>query len=193
MRTTWIAILMLGIAATGEAKTPPARPALPVMDAFVSVTDFNLDGDIEGENIALTLTLNVKSGKRDGLLPLVMGDVAYLAGEFPKGAELIRRHDLYLLRLPRLSKPTPVSFSFGSRSAEEGDWRRTRFVVPAASTRKLSVTCDRDDLEIQFPGALDVQRRTTDDGKAHVTAFLGITEFFEVAWKPEIRGNPPCR
>ncbi len=152
----------------------------------VIVSDLELVGEIEGENISFALTLNADVDKRRSQLALVSGDVAYLDGELPRKAELSREGATYRLEFGR-SGEQAVAFNFASRPIKQGEWRRTRFAIPAATVRKLSVICDRSDLEITFPGALNVKKDTTDDGRTRVTAYLGITDYFEVTWKPEVR------
>jgi len=155
-------------------------------DKDTKVSNFSLEGEIEGENITFTLQFDVDIDTKGTILPLVIGDVAYLEGTFPKYSELVREGDNYALKF-RSSREGTVMFRFASRPLKEGDWRRTRFAIPAASIRKVSVLCDRDDLEVKFPSALSVERRTPEAGKTQVTAFLGIGEQFEVGWKPEVR------
>ncbi|MBL7077149.1 MAG: hypothetical protein ISS31_06745, partial [Kiritimatiellae bacterium] len=153
---------------------------------LVVVSDLELVGEIEGENISFTLAMNADVDKRRSQLALVSGDVAYIGGELPRKAELSRANSTYMLEFGRSGNQT-INFRFASRPIRQGEWRRTRFAIPAATVRKLSVICDRSDLEIDFPGALDVQKDTTDDGRTRVTAYLGIADFFEVTWKPEVR------
>lgn len=151
----------------------------------ISVSDLKLQGEIEGENITFVLTLKAEVPK-NGVLPLVVGDVAYLDGKLPKRAELTREGGSYLLNFKSDGRYA-VTFRFASRAAKEGEWRKTGFSIPVSTIRKLSVVCDRPDLEVNFPGALNVTRQKAEDGKAEVTAFLGSGTAFDVRWKPEIR------
>jgi len=152
----------------------------------VTVTDLSLEGEIEGENIVFTLQFKADVRQKGVSLPLVAGDVAYLDGTIPKNSKLLREGGRYLLRFDSARKRSVV-FRFAGRPMKDGDWRRAGFSIPMSSIRRLSVLCDRDDLEVQFPGALDVNREKLADGKARVTAFLGIVDLFQVCWKPEIR------
>ncbi len=160
-----------------------------VSDATVS--DLALNGEIEGENIVFELTFDLMGAGKDSLLPLVVGDVAYLDSKLPKGAEVVRSGDQYLLKSGRggmfSSGKQSVKFRFASRAIEEGDWRHTRFSIPSASIRRISVVCDRDDLEVRFPGALNIDRHKNSDERTQVTAHLGITDSFQVQWKPEVK------
>jgi len=159
-----------------------------------TVKDFSLTGAIEGENITFSLDFDVEAEKGVDL-PLVVGDVAYLDGTFPKRAELAREGNRYFLRFNGdqggfgfgKSREGHVSFEFASRPQKDGDWRQTSFAIPSSSIRKLAVTCDRDDLEVRFPGALRVTRGKSIDGRTQVTAYLGVSGKFEVAWKPEVK------
>jgi hypothetical protein len=48
-------------------------------------------------------------------------------------------------------------------------------------------TGDRADLDVRFPGALNVAREPLADGRVRVTANLGLTDVFAVRWKPQVR------
>lgn len=174
-----IPMLVVLLAAVAFAYGADERPG-----SYVS--QLSLDGEIEGENITFTLQMEVDIQKRGTTLPLVAGDVAYLEGELPKKSELLRDGNTYSLKFNRAGKRS-ILFRFASRPIKEGDWRRTRFEIPAAGIRQLSVLCDRGDLELRFPGALDVKRETTPGGMLLATAFLGVAGQFEVGWKPEVR------
>jgi hypothetical protein len=152
----------------------------------VAVDKFALEGEIDGENIVFSLSLEAQPAARKSLLPVVNGDVAYLDGRLPRGAEVVRDGSAYLIRLAS-TRRQPITFRFASRPIVEGEWRRTFFTIPGSSVRKLSLICDRADLEVRFPGALEVTRGKAANGKPCVTAYLGITNRFEVAWKPEVK------
>ena len=155
----------------------------------VKVKDLTLDGKIEGENIVFTLKMKAEGLRKGTALPLVLGDVAYIDGRIPSSCEVTREGDQYMLvhKGGWGGSSADIEFRFASRPVKNGDWRETSFSIPSASIRKLSVECDRDDLEVKFPGALDVQRQQTKDKKTIVTAFLGLTGKFAVNWKPEIK------
>jgi len=156
-----------------------------------TVSDLELRGEIEGENIVFDLSFNATVTEKETLLPLVLGDVAYLDGDLPRGSEIVRRENQYLLKITRGgwwgSGTLPVRFRFASRAIKEGEWRHTQFSIPAASIRRISVVCDRDDLEVRFPDALNVVRQTNETARTEVTAFLGIADSFRVQWKPEVK------
>ncbi len=173
--------------------------ALRAMESAVGVSNVSLEGEIEGENIVFTLKFDVESRTQETALPLVVGDTAYLDGTFPRGAEIARDGDRYLLKLPRSRRwfrggPDPVTFRFAARPVADGDWRQTSFAIPVSTIRRIAVLCDRNDLDVQFPGALNVERSRLrpegDDaaeGRTQVTGYLGVAERFEVRWKPEMR------
>ena len=156
-----------------------------------TVSDLALRGEIESENIVFELSFDATVTEKETLLPLVLGDVAYLDGDLPRGSEIVRRGDQYLLKMTRGrwwgSGTMSVRFRFASRAHKEGEWRHTQFSIPAASIRRISVGCDRDDLEVRFPDALNVVRQKNEAAKTEVTAFLGIADSFRVQWKPEVK------
>ena len=155
-----------------------------------TVSDFSLSGAIDGENITFELAFSVDDVPRDGVVPLVQGDVAYVDGKFPRGAELVREGGGFGLRFERKvreGRPVDIVFSFASRPQREGEWRQTGFAIPASTIRELSVVCDRKDLDVEFPGALNIQRTTDDEDRTVVAAHLGVGGTFLVRWKPQLK------
>ncbi len=152
----------------------------------VNVSGLSVDGQIDGENITFTLTFKAEVSGRSASIPLVVGDVAYMESDFPRNAVLKRSGGSFILEdVPRGKHD--IVFKFASRPAKDGSWRQTKFDIPMSNIRKLSVECDRSDLEIVFADALSVKRSTNEQKKAVVTAFLGLTKNFNVRWKPEVK------
>ncbi|MDA0577394.1 MAG: hypothetical protein O3B24_04780, partial [Verrucomicrobia bacterium] len=152
----------------------------------VAVSALAVRGEIEGENIVFSLTFDADVARRGETIPLVTGDVAFLDGQFPRKATLLRQGDSFALQFNGTGRQS-VTFRFASRAGKEREWRRTGFAIPAADVRQVAVVCDRDDLEVRFPGALKTQRGQNAAGRTEVTAFLGLTGQFEVLWKPEVK------
>jgi hypothetical protein len=153
----------------------------------IDVSDLSIKGKIEGENIvfALEFTGDVKESRTE--IPLVIGDVApFGLSKLPSGAELSKRDNMFLIKFNSRGKQR-VLFNFASRPIKNQDWRQTSFTIPMSTIRRLMVECDRDDLEIKFPGALKVERGRNAEGRTEVTAFLGVSTEFQVDWKPEVR------
>ena len=163
-----------------------AVPAAFSAEEPSEIFDLVVQGKIEGENIAFDLSFKVDVGRRNTTIPLVAGDVAHLSSDLPRRAELSRQESIFFLTLPSRGKQS-VKFQFASGAVKDGEWRQTSFTIPASSIRKLSVICDRDDLEVVFPGALNVQKGKTKDGLTEVTAFLGLSNSFSVRWKPTVK------
>jgi hypothetical protein len=130
-------------------------------------------------------------------LPLVIGDTAYLDSTLPRGAELLRDKDQLRVRLVRTNRRLgrggqPIELRFGARPMKDGEWRQAIFAIPESGVRRVSVLCDRNDLDVSFPGALNVERQAvpasgTSGERTRVSGFLGITDRFTVRWKPEVR------
>ncbi len=155
-----------------------------------TVRDFSLAGEIDGENITFKLAFRVDGIEKGTHVPLVSGDVAYIDGDFPRGAELVRQGDGFSLRFDRRireGRPVDLVFSFASRPERDGEWRQTGFDVPVGTIRELAVTCDRTNLDIEFPGALNTVRSMDEEGRTVVTANLGVGRTFQVRWKPQLK------
>ena len=150
--------------------------------------EYRLSGAIDGENITFTMEFKVDGVPKDPPLSLVSGDVALLEADLPRHTVITRiGRALVLAPEGRRKRGGRVRMSFAAKAQVEGDWRRSRFEIPVTGIRQVSLTCDRPDLEVQFPGALNVQRTEVPGKPTVVTAFLGLGNTFEVAWKPEVR------
>ena len=116
---------------------------LSAADKKIKVSDFELKGEIEGENIVFTLAFDAEVSGKGVEIPLVVGDAAYLDGKFPSGAELVRNGNKFYLKLKsggwRSTSKQSVMFKFASKPVKKGDWRQTKFSIPVANIRKLSV------------------------------------------------------
>ena len=172
----------------------PAGWCAPAAD----VSNVSLEGAIQGENIVFTLRLEADVAQAGTELPLVIGDTGYLDSTLPRGAELLREKDQFRVRLPKStgwfgSGRHSIVFRFAARPVKDGDWRQAVFAIPEAGVRRVSVLCDRNDLDVSFPGALNVERHVVPavEGAAgegtRVSGFLGIADRFSVRWKPEVR------
>ncbi len=171
-------LMALCAAARAETTSTPAPE--------FTIADLAIQGAIDGENVIFDLAFEVETSTRAARVPLVAGAIAYRNGALPRGATLDYTDNCYWL-LPDGRGRHQVQFAFAGRPAREGDWRSVNFDIPMASVREVTVQCDRDDLEVNFPGALSVQRRKTAEGKALVTAFLGVGGRFVMRWKPAIK------
>jgi hypothetical protein len=154
------------------------------------VEDFSLTGEISDENISFDMSFKVSDIERDSTFKLIKGDVAYLKGEFPRGTKLQRDSDGFSLlfeRRAKIGRPTEIQFSFASRANHDGDYRVTEFEIPVATVRDIQVICDRSDLDIEFPGAMNIKRIKNAQDKTVVKANLGSDNKFQVRWKPQLK------
>ena len=162
-------------------------PGYATDKAPIDVSDLSIKGKIEGENIVFTLEFTGDVKERGTEIPLVIGDVAPFGdSKLPSRSELSKRDNIFLIKFNSRGRQR-VLFNFASRPIKNQDWRQTGFTIPMSTIRRLMVECDRDDLEIKFPGALKIERGKNAEGKTEVTAFLGISAEFRVDWKPEVR------
>ena len=159
----------------------------PASAACYAISDLSVRGEIEGENAVFTLSFIADARRRPCKIPLVSGEIAYREADLPQDAVLSRDDaGCFWLTLDSRGRQ-PVKFVFASRPVKEGDWRQTRFTIPLSAIREAAVKCDRDDLEVAFPGSLSVSRHKGPGNETMVTAFLGISDGFEMRWKPEIK------
>ncbi len=176
MHATRLALAMIA-AAIAAAHAEPA----------FTVTDFGIRGAIEGENIAFTITGAVDVASRDARLVLAAGDLACLdSSALPRHSELLREGNRYVLLFQRRGTQT-FGFKFAAAAVREGDWRVARFLIPDAAVRRITLQCDRPDLEVESPGALGFARQTNAAGQVEISALLGAGRDFLVRWKPKVQ------
>lgn len=175
--STWVVVPML----LGCTTLTPAAGPSPI-----TVTDLKVEGRIEGENATFDITCRIATDRKHFEWPVVSGDLAYLSADLPAGARIERQGDALVLVLEKKTDRT-FKLSFAARPEKETDWRRVRFSLPNADVRRLLVGFDRPDLEVQFPGALGMDRGEAPEGGQLVTAYLGVAGECQLRWKPEVR------
>lgn len=154
------------------------------------ISDLNVKGVIEGENISFDLTLNIEVGSKGYEVALVSGDMVLEELTKPlKGTTVKYDPDSKTYRLVFERTGTyEVAATFAARPVllEDGPWRESSFSIPASRIRELEVTCDRTDLEVLFPHALRLTREVQ-DGQLTMKAILGPDKPFTVRWKPHVQ------
>ncbi|MAE61261.1 MAG: hypothetical protein CMJ49_07875 [Planctomycetaceae bacterium] len=93
----------------------------------------------------------------------------------------------YHMRLQKSGRfDVHATFAARAKRLDDATWREATFTVPHARVRRIEVVCDRTDLEVQFPNAMRVERRITND-QLILTALLGGEHPFIVRWKPQVQ------
>jgi hypothetical protein len=172
-------IPILALAAAGAA-----RVNLPGL-----VREMDISGAIQGENIRFDLRLAYAALPRGTNVCVLDGEVALLEAHAPRDVRL-RRAGRALLLEPLADEAASrgeLRLSFAVRTAVEGDWRRARFSVPVLPVRRLTVQADRPEVEIRFPEGRALRREAGPGGAPKASAFLGLSPWVDVAWRPEIR------
>ena len=172
---------------------PTTQPAAPAETPTVEVTAMTVKGRIEGENITFTIDVTAKAlpKVKAPALTLITGDLVLdeTAGS-PSGARVTydpaaRAYRAAWTQTPNGECKVTASFAARPRVVEQGAWREVEFGVPTSWLRQLEVACDRTDLEVQFPGAMRLERKTENE-KLRITAIAGPGKPFVVRWKPRI-------
>lgn len=187
----WSRILVLSLLITAGAAgddAPASRPARP-RPKHQAIDELAIDGTIDGKNITFTLACDVDHRQAGKSYPLISGDVV-LDTITATGGRMLRydpaTKTYHISWKDRGTYHVKAAFAARSGAVGKDGWRETSFTVPSSRVRKLSVACDRTDLEIRFPGALRVEK-TVADKTLTVTAILGPGKPFAVAWKPQVR------
>ena len=177
--------------AAEQAAEPPADTEKPKpKPQHFEIKDLLIDGSIDGENITFALKFDAEIERNNVEMPLIQGDVVL--------DQLTSPTDGYALRYETETKTYFIKFtqkgtysvagSFAVKAAKTdgGAWRISTFDVPASQVRRLSVTCDRQDLEVNFPHAMRVERNVANE-QLTISAILGPGKPFAVKWKPQVQ------
>lgn len=162
-------------------------------ESDVTIKNLVLTGQVLGENVSFTLDVTADVQKRGARLTLTDGDLVYMEGQLPKGVLIERRGRSYDLVFESgghwFGAPGEqhAVLTFAALATKQDDWRSATFGIPNATIRQLAMVCDRDDLDIQFPGALQVERHKNVAGKTEAVAYLTPGAPFAVRWKPQVR------
>ena len=149
--------------------------------------ELTLLGKIIGENVVFDLDFDVYIAKDDREIPVVSGAIAYQGSTVAGKHKLVRNKDGYSIRFDR-GGHYKGRFSFASRPRRDGNWFETAFKVPEALIRRIQIVCDRDDLEVQIPGAVRLVKSIHEEGKtAIIDAYMGSGYDLSMRWKPEIK------
>lgn len=151
----------------------------------VELRELAITGTIDGDNIVFDLAFTARVNKVEAVLPLVTGPVALL--DAPKAIlpDLRREAGGYVLACPATGDRA-IALRFAAQATRAEDALMVRLVLPVAPLRRVSVQCDREDLDVRFEGALDVKREKNAGG-ALVTAVLPPTAPLVVRWQPKVR------
>lgn len=158
--------------------------AAPGSDA--AVTAIGVTGEVTGENVTFTITLTADVERRGSVLTVADGAIVYTGGTLPRRAELQRRGSRYDI-LFRASGEQAATLTFAAVPEQQGEWRQARLAIPVTVVRQVTMVCDREDLDIQFDNAVQMERRKNAAGKPEVVAFLTPGAELSVRWKPQVR------
>ena len=117
-----------------------------VFAAGVEVSDLSLQGEIMGENIVFTLKLTADVKEKGAVLPLVVGDVAFLDGKLPSNAELVRNgsrfdsrsaEDHLRMKYRRGKRYAPTSEEFVENLASKSYLSKKLYYVECEGAEKM--------------------------------------------------------
>ena len=167
-----------------------AAPAPDQPEPQVRIDQIRLDGRIEAANITFTLALRVVAEADGQRIDLVSGEL--VVDEVVAPVQGYQLHYDAKTRTYAMSWPGKgtydvlVKLAVRPKVMGNGAWRQATLTLPASRLRTLQVTCDRSDLQVQFPGALRLEREVTDD-QLVVTALQGADRPFVVRWQPQVQ------
>ncbi len=152
----------------------------------IAVKSIAMTGEVKGENVTFTMDLSVEVNRRGATLPVADGTLVYTEGTLSDRIELQREGSKYFLKFPSRGAQH-VTLTFAVAPDRQGEWRQARFTIPETVVRQITMLCDREDLDIQFDRAVQLERRRNQAGQTEVVAFLTPGVPLNVRWKPQVR------
>lgn len=158
----------------------------------VQLTDVALKGAIVGDNAAFELRLDFEDLALGQTLDVVHGAVALRDMELPTGVVLVRQDDaLQLVLAPDYGRWRSYGgravIRFAARTVVSNDWRCASFTFPVFPVRRVTVTADQPNMQIEIPQAADYETVRDAEGRPTTVANLPLNPYFTIRWKPEIR------
>jgi len=151
-----------------------------------------LKGEIKGDSVVLTLTLDT-SNATNGTLILVQGDTTYENASFPDHATLLTKKGLHTIDLRQEAaspdtRPHTVKFTFSPKSRPDGEgWCSTVFTVPAGIS-VLSLVCDCGVHNVDVPKARSIERISEKHEEDEVIATFDSAQEIRLRWKAKDTG-----
>jgi hypothetical protein len=152
----------------------------------ITVKSLEVSGGVKGENVTFTMAVKVDVAQAGATLPLADGKVVFTEGTLPRGVSLDREGTMYSVRFASRGEQA-MTFSFAVTPDRQGEWRKASFTVPGSVIRRLTMTSDRDDLEMQFGEAVPVAKRPVAGGGTEAEVFLAPGAPVDVRWKPQVQ------
>lgn len=168
----------------------PEPPPTPDRMKGVDISELRIAGAINDANISFTISFDVETSLADREFTLIEGDVVMRSFTSPTGGYKLRYNTgfgEYVIGFKQKgTRRVEAAFAVRPQRRANGEWREARFDVPASQVRRLSVVCDRTDLEVLFPDAMRVERSVVGE-KLTLTAILGPGKPLVVRWKPQVQ------
>lgn len=176
MKRYLIALLALLIRVAGEAQ---------------EIGPLALEGRIAGEHLTMEMRFAVKDLAAGAPLSVLDGNVAVLECDLPAGVSLdpegLKHRLVFKGDFWHRKTAGDVRIKFALLQRTEGDKQSVSFSVPVTSTRRLSIACDREGLDVEMPCAKDVVREKAADGSDRVSGYLGFSPEVSLSWKTAVR------
>ena len=183
----------------------PPKVEIVGIDGHIVESQLSLDVEMKVTTYALNQSIDLVSGDVvmrslvDGQGRVIAGAAEAADGEpAPRATGMSLGYDMesstYRLTFATVGEHR-VHLNCGVRAgqSDEQDWREAAVGLPLSDRRPITLRCDRDDLEVDLPGAVRVRREVAGDDAQDdtppltVTGLQGLRETFVVRWKPTVR------
>ncbi len=178
-------ILLLVLPTVLLALAPAAGAQPPI------VLEAQIVGEIDKTQFRFTATYKITTTRADQQITLIEGDVALDQPVETTDGRKIRYNPetrSYTAIFSRAGNHQ-LSLRFAARAQSDANnpsWRDVRFTLPSAQLRPIKISSDRNDLEIELPGAVRIER-LIDNSRLTLTALQGAQREFHLRWKPQVQ------
>lgn len=191
-----VALAMCGVVAPGS----PANAQELTSRGEVSISELNVQGEIEGSNITFTVEFNARVEQHDTEIPLIAGPAALVELNESTGRETLRYDPStgayyinwrskgnYHLKATFAAHARPVApVTRREQTRVENQWLEASFTLPPAQVRTISFTSSRTDMDVRFSDAMRLERKKEGD-KVVLSAILGPGKPLTVRFKPQVQ------
>ena len=175
MKTT---ILLVGLTLATATVHVESTPVVTNPPAAITLSDFKLTGDLQGNqaNFTLTATALVKDSK-GGSLELLSGAIALTeVGPHPQ-FNLRAEQGRYVAVFERDGK-FPVQLTFAAAVQQSGNWSSVDFRVAPGAVQPIILRGLDADTQFEFPGAARPEWKTN-----HFLSYLPADGTVKLSWK----------
>ena len=189
MKSKIASLLLFGMLLTpavwaDETATPPADQS-----AGIEIAEVQITSQIDGRQLTLSLDFEAVTKQAHRRMLLIQGDAVLEKIDQVQtdyNLDYNQPDKTYHISWPRAGRHQ-FSAAFVTKSEADPNslWRQASLRLPFGRVRRIQLTSDRPDLEVELPNAMRIQRQVQQD-QLIISAILGPRQPLVVRWKPQV-------